>query len=247
MISALRAFSYRKNKALPIVVGYMLLTHASICFSADNASKDTIEAAGNINQTNEGAFSPLANIDIKSSNNLISVNINNAPLRHVLKKLSTQNGIEIWISDSVKPTQITAHFEMLPVDEALRRLLDGSSYILVNNDKNNTTTVKSIYILPLGEEQPSNAELMLSKLPPTEADVLTNALKSNSIPNNVKAAILDQIRMNTSELQQTASSQRKQAIHKLIKQLEKVGKADPKTLHQLHKKYGQLTTQKQIE
>jgi len=244
MTSSPRTFLYCRNKAQSIIIGFALLTHASVCFTENDAHGDASGAVGNINQANQNTLLALGTIDIKSSNHLIYANLNNAPMRHVLKKLSAQSGIKIWVSDSVKPKQITAHFKMLPMDKALRRLLGDSSYILVNNDKDDATAVTSIYILPLGEESLRNMKLMLGKRSVTGADLLTNALKSKSIPNDIKAAMSDQVRMNTSKLQQTVSAQRNQAIHKLIEQLEKVGKADPKTLHQLHKKYELLKSQK---
>ena len=79
------------------------------------------------------------------------------------------------------------------------------------------------------------------------SQVLRNALQSNSIPDSVKAALLDQNRANSTDLQQNVTAQRTQAIHKLLEQLEAVGAADPETIHQLRTKYALQNTPEQEE
>lgn len=245
MKSICKIFLNRKNKVLSMIIGYVIWAHVSVCFARNGAVEDAAQAVNIINQTNQGSVSTPDKVDIKISNNHISVNLNNVPMRQVLEKLSTQTGIKTWISDSVKPKNITARFEMLPMDESLRRLLRDSSYLLVHDNKGDTATVISVYVLPFREGESNKTELRLGDSGNMQGEVLAKAIKSNSIPDDIKRAMVDQFRDMT-DLQNTVSAQRNQSINKLIELVEKVGAADPKTISRLRTKY-ELQRGKQTE
>ncbi len=198
----------------------VISVHVSICVARDD---------GDTKRTGHDIAEVQSDIDIRLTKNLVSVNIVNAGMRNVLEKLSTLSGIKLWISDDVQPEQITAHFESQPMEEALRQLLSSCSYALICDDN---ASVTSLSVLPPGEAAPTNVKLI-----PGDnnivSQVLIAALESNSVPDSVKAALLNQ---SSAELQQTIMAQRTQAIYKLFEHIKEVGSADPMTAHQLLEK-----------
>ncbi len=207
--------------------GYVLSVLFYICFA---------QADGNTTRIEQDVVSGFDNVDIRLTNDLVSANVDNADMCHVLKALSTQSGIKLWISDKIQSKQITVHFEKQPMEEALCRLLGNNSYVFVYDSKDDNNSVRGVYILPPGEVPPENVKLVPGKNN-IGLHVLIDSLESYSMPNNVKAALLNQVRANSSERQQTVTTQRTQAIYRLLEKLEEMGSADPETIRQLHEKF----------
>lgn len=65
----------------------------------------------------------------------LSVNIKETPVGYVLEELSQQADIRVIVEDSAANAEIWAEFQDVPLEEGIRRLLKGQSYILTEVEK----------------------------------------------------------------------------------------------------------------
>ena len=220
MNAVLRAILSYKSRLAVFFIGPVFLVYAGSCFAQDTLSGETEQAMPAAN----------SNFSLKLSGDLISGDVRNVPMRHVFHELSSLTRIKVMLSDKIKPTKITASFESVSLENALRSLLVDSSYVLVYDGKGDNARITGVYVLPPG----------MSRLPAGAAGngeqslVLTNALKSTSIPANIKAALLHQ---TAPEQLKNNVRLRSQAIYKLLEHLEAAGDAKSETIHRLRTDY----------
>jgi hypothetical protein len=70
-------------------------------------------------------------LQIHFSNNQLSVLIDNCPLFMVLDKLQAIAGLESAVAEEAAQRQITARFHFLPLEAALKTILDGFNYSFI--------------------------------------------------------------------------------------------------------------------
>jgi hypothetical protein len=68
----------------------------------------------------------------------MSATIENLPLRDVLEKLSRLLNIEVSLEKSVGDEMVTVEFKNLPLEEGIRRILQGKSYALTYAQSSNS-------------------------------------------------------------------------------------------------------------
>ncbi len=170
--------------------------------------------------------------DLKLSNDRVSLEADDAELTLVLQELSSKIGFKLWISDLLQARKVSLEIEELSIEDTLRRLLKDDSYALVLDDN---AMVSALYVLPPGKAQSSNLEL----LPSTDdirQRVLYDLLNTDSIAENIKATMLNQISSNNNTNVQPEAMEPAQAINRVIEVLERIGSANPETFKQLRDK-----------
>ena len=256
MRDAINTGHFFKVNALSRIIGCALLVNAALCHAQGVESDDIKHREGEVNRSGQCTQSSLESLDIRLSDKLVSVNVNNVPMRCVLRKLSIESGVQTRVFDKVRSREITANFYKLPLDEAYRRLLLGENYIMMNDSKGGPSAVTRVYILPLGmgqfdgqievhsaKETLNQSKPMLNNLRASESEMLATVISSDSIPDNIKEAIINQVSSRSGELTKTVSAQRNQAIYKLIERIEKTGGAAPETIGKLHEEYEKQNAQ----
>ncbi len=221
MNGVLRTILSYKSRLAVFFIGPVFLVYAGSCFAQDTLSGETEQAM----------LAANSNFSLKLSGDFISGCVNNVPMRHVFHELSSLTKIKVMLSDKIKPTKITACFESVSLENALRSLLVDSSYVLVYDGKGDNARITGVYVLPPGMSRvPAGAAAGNGE----QSRVLTNALKSTSIPANIKAALLHQ---TAPEQLKNNVRLRSQAIYKLLEHLEAAGDAKSETIHRLRTDY----------
>jgi hypothetical protein len=229
---------------LSFSIGTVLFLFAFVCFAQEGISLDSIAEKGNTNLKKQGLYPVNNKIVIKIAKDLVSADINKAPMRDVLTIFSKKSGIKINIADIVKSQKISMQFQSLSIKTAVRRLLKGKNYSLIYGKTGDKLILTEVAVLPLRASQIGTVKLESKIKNMVGSQVLTNFLNTQSVPDNVKAVLLHQDRTDTLELQRTSMIQREQTISKLIKQIEKVGAASPDTINKLRIK---LESQKSLK
>ncbi len=173
------------------------------------------------------------------SNDQVSLNAENAELNLVLQELSAQAGFKLWLSDNLPSRQVNLQTQGQSIEATLRQLLAESSYALVYDDN---SMVSALYVVPPGESQPINLELEPG-VNDIQQSVLQNALESKSLPDNVKAALLNQFNVNRKTKLESLALQPTESMQRVIELLEQIGSASPTTMEQLRNKLELKNTQ----
>jgi hypothetical protein len=79
---------------------------------------------------NEQEKNTQASFTLIVKNNVLSANIDNAPLEQVLKKLAQQADIKTYLRKSVAKDEIHIKIDNLPLEEGIKRILKGKNYVL---------------------------------------------------------------------------------------------------------------------
>lgn len=176
------------------------------------------------------AVQPPEDLDVKVENQVVTLEAGNVDVRRVLERLADAADIRIWISDRVETEAIDISVENLPLELALKRLLQDLSYAIVYDEDNDSIT--SLYVLPPGAEGPARIEHRnLARDDPRRA--LNEALLSNEIPDDVKAAMLSQNYLQTKDRLQFIESQRLDILTRLIENIERNATANPESIQML--------------
>ena len=184
-------------------------------------------------------------LDIQVSDQQVTLKAENVELRQILEELTDKADITLWISDKLQARNITASFEKEPLRAVLNRLLQDTSYVLVQGEDSNS--VAALYVLPSGDEQTVMVDLkpdividttqaMQNFVPNILVDieqVMQDALQSDTVPEEIKAALLNQRNANQEALAQQLEVQRLEVMTRLIDTFEANGLVDAETLQGL--------------
>ena len=177
------------------------------------------------------------NFEITLRDGLVEMQADDADLRQLLGQLAEQAGFKLWISEKLQPQPVKAALASRPLKQTLAQLLQDYGHALVYSDDGE---VSALYVLPPGDEQPAMVELT----PANETHrVIEQMLAAESIPENIKSALLQQSLNNNEAQQQSILGQRTQALTQIIEQLEKVGAASSETMLKLREKLRQESVQ----
>jgi hypothetical protein len=175
-------------------------------------------------------------ITIEWQDGLLQLRTDAVDLGQVLQALADQGGFKLWLSDNLPTQQVSVQLEMQSLEQILRRLLVDNSYALVYDDK---AGVSALYVLPPGKQQLSRLSLtpeIDNEQQQVQQQIVQDALGSSLLPDNIKAAILDQFGTQNTELQQSVMAQRPRAIQELIDALEQMGSPSEATMQQLYER-----------
>ena len=70
-------------------------------------------------------------IALEFEGNSVSARLDKVPLRSVLEKISAEKGIRFEGGESLMSKDVSANFTRLPLEEALKRVLEGTSYVFI--------------------------------------------------------------------------------------------------------------------
>jgi len=173
--------------------------------------------------------------EIAIADGLVSIDATDADVRLLLRELSDRIGFKLWIPDNLQSEPISVRIENQPIDKILRRMLADGSYALVYGDAGKVT---ALYVLPRGEAQSVFAQNPLIDNN-TLQQTLREALESNSLPDNVKNAMLNQANTDREALKESVTENPAEAIGNVIRILENIGSANSETMRQLRDKLEQ--------
>jgi hypothetical protein len=106
----------------------------------------------------------------------LSAAIENLPLRDVLEKLSRLTDIEVSLEGSVGDESVTVEFKNLPLEDGIRRILQGKSFALTYTQTSFSKghaalpKVVGIRVVPKGAGQSINKESADSVIPFSSSD-----------------------------------------------------------------------------
>ncbi len=181
-------------------------------------------------------------LEVKITGNSVSVRLEQAPLRDVLAKFSAQAGIKVSVREDVGPHPLSDRFSALPIGQAIRRLLEGTNFILVYDRKDDDTSVREIFILPADEVPPPRTIPSRRIVNVNPRDVV-EALDLASLPESLRAALLagldqrDAGQLSEEEL----AAMRVDALTALVERLESA-MGENETTRDLREHIRQLST-----
>lgn len=82
----------------------------------------------------DAGWYPASSLLLSASDDTLTVEVRGVPLGAILDELGRQTAITVRVEDSVAEEEIQTEFRNLPLDEGIRRLLQGQSYILIYAD-----------------------------------------------------------------------------------------------------------------
>lgn len=173
--------------------------------------------------------------DITLADGMVSVDAKDADVSLLLRELSARIGFKLWIPDNLQSEPISVRIDNQPIEKILRRMLADGSYALVYGDAGQVT---ALYVLPRGDAQ---SVFTQSPLIDDNAlqQTLRNALESNSLPDNIKDALLNQANTDTEALKKSVTENPEEAIGSIIRALEEMGSTNSETMRQLRDKLDQ--------
>ena len=71
--------------------------------------------------------------DIEISDNKLTADIDNEPLRSVLALIKKKTGIRFSFDEDMSSQTVSGHFSSMPIDRALQRILNRSNYAFIYN------------------------------------------------------------------------------------------------------------------
>lgn len=86
-------------------------------------------------------------------NNRLSLDAVNVPLPELLVEIGNTTGIDIYLSDMVKPAMMTLKIDNLPLEESFKRILKEYSYAAVFTGSENNWKITTIKIFPKGQQE----------------------------------------------------------------------------------------------
>jgi len=89
--------------------------------------------------------------DVNYSNGLLSVKAVKTPLLPVLKSIGKAAGVEILVSQDLKPGDISIEFVDEPIESALKRVLRGLSYAAVYFKEKDSWRMTALKVFPEGQ------------------------------------------------------------------------------------------------
>jgi hypothetical protein len=171
----------------------------------------------------------VENVVIESRPGELGLTAKGIDLRELLPQLAKRSGFKLWFSAALPAQPVNVDIEIMPLNDALRKLLADNSFAMVYGADG---AVAALYLLPKGTSQPIKAEIE-DEATDLHEQMLKEALASPTLPDDIKAAMLSQFYNNNATQQQAAAEARPAAIEKLIEKLQQVGAASPETIQSL--------------
>ena len=72
-----------------------------------------------------------SNLSLKYDSNKLTAHVSGAPLQNVLETLSAECGMSVFLDKSIRSEKIFAEFEKLPLEKAIKKLVNPYNSALV--------------------------------------------------------------------------------------------------------------------
>lgn len=202
--------------ASPVV---LLTLFASLPTHAEEPSENQTFSDRNPNRAETQVDQVPGELKITLNANKVSADLNQATLEQTLISLAEQLDIPVWISESARKERISDHFENLPLEAALERLLRGYGFVLVRAEDHGKIRLTALYISAKSEDRASGSWELKPELRQLSPAKLIELLGSN-IPEPVKSAMLESSGRISPELQQKLIQKKSKALNKLLEHFE---------------------------
>jgi len=134
---------------------------------------------------------PLQPGQVTVDDDRLSVSLREAKLREVMEAIARQAGIRVSFLGIVGQATLTASFVGLPLEDGLRRLLQGMNYAFAYTDRGATRRVDQVFVISGAAEQPQAVAVETT----SEANValvaaLQQAMETQRFTETLQAAII---------------------------------------------------------
>jgi hypothetical protein len=115
----------------------------------------------------------------------LSVSLREARLHDVMEAIARQSGIQITLVGQAAQATLTESFSGLPLEDGLRRLLRGKSYVLMYSGTGGASRITKVFVIfPTGEPAED-----VGKQTSSVAEAMREAFNTERFAETVRAAI----------------------------------------------------------
>jgi hypothetical protein len=115
----------------------------------------------------------------------LSVSLREAKLHDVMEAIARQSGIQIICVGQAAQATVTESFSGLPLEDGLRRLLRGKSYMLMYAETERESRITKVFVMSRTGEPAED----VGEQTPSIAEVMSEALNTERFAETVKVAI----------------------------------------------------------
>ncbi len=129
-----------------------------------------------------------SNLSLKYDSNKLTAHVSGVPLQNVLETLSEECGMSVFLDQSIKSEKIFVEFEKLPLEKAIKKLVNPYNSAVVFSKRTSLTGQNEFFISELKVFDSSNAKtayLSLGK----EASEQTSRASSPSLSDRANQTI----------------------------------------------------------
>ena len=99
-----------------------------------------------------------SSLSLKYDSNKLTAHVSGAPLQNVLETLSAECGMSVFLDRSIKSEKIFAEFEKLPLEKAIKKLVNPYNSAVVFSKRTSPTGKSEFFISELKVFDSSNAK-----------------------------------------------------------------------------------------
>jgi hypothetical protein len=129
-----------------------------------------------------------SNLSLKYDSNKLTAHVSGAPLQNVLETLSAECGMSVFLDRSIKSEKIFAEFETLPLEKAIKKLINPYNSAVVFSKRTSPTGQSEFFISELRVFDSSNAKTTYLSVG-NEASEQTSRVSSPSLSNRANQHI----------------------------------------------------------
>lgn len=115
----------------------------------------------------------------------LSVSLREARIHDVMEAIARQSGIQIIFVGQTAQATLTGSFSGLPLEDGLRRLLRGMSYVLMYSETERESRISKVFVISRTGEPAEDVGEQTSSI----TEVMSEALNTERFAETVKAAI----------------------------------------------------------
>lgn len=202
-----------------------------------------------------GLDSLSQNVDVQVIANKVTVNLEENYLREVLDSIGKQSKIKFRFSNGIRPQKLSERFSLLPMNQALKRLLRNASYVIKLSRSEAGDRVTEVLILPRGTAslddkrvltQPNKSTMLRDvgrQIQGFKLEEMSNQLESASLPDDIRAQ-LRAITKKQVDLGKDITLNQDKVLTEMIQQLNSKGAVKPETTQQIRQHIQNITTKK---
>jgi hypothetical protein len=128
---------------------------------------------------------PLMQSVVTIDGGKLSVSLKEARIHDVMEAIARQSGIQIIFVGQAAQATLTEFFSGLPLEDGLRRLLRGKSYLLMYSETERESRITKVFVIFRTGEPAEDVGEQTSSI----AEVMSEALNTERFAEVVKAAI----------------------------------------------------------
>lgn len=201
--------------------------------SGPDAAATQIHPAADIAQQEENS----AEYRVFVSGNTVSLAAREIAVDKILAEIGRQKLFKLFISPEFTSYTVTDHFDDIPIEKALERLMRGSSYSVVYGGSTSPQSIQELHVLPSrlpqGQQQAIKAPVFGHS-----REELLHALELSALPDSMKVALRRDATGNTVAAEEVLPD-RTAVIQQLIRKMESSGAGNTAVAGQLRKQIGE--------